>query len=142
MKFDWIFVKVIHFDVNSDVNSHPFSMQICKHYRPVLRQLPCKFGEVWFSTSKVINEISVKFDWIFLKVIHFDVNSDVNSHPFSMRICKHYRPVLRQLPCKFGEVWFSTSKVINEISVKFDWIFLKVIHFDVNSDVNFQPFSM
>ena len=31
------------------------------------------------STSKVINKISVKFDWIFLKVIHFDVNSDVNS---------------------------------------------------------------
>ena len=30
-----------------------------------------------------------------------------------------------------------TSKVINEIIVKFDWVFLKVIHLDVNSDVNF-----
>ena len=39
----------------------------------------CKFGEVWLSIPKVINEISVKFDWIFLKDIHFDVNSDVNS---------------------------------------------------------------
>ena len=39
----------------------------------------CKFGEVWLSTSKVINEINVKFAWVFLKVIHFDVNSDVNS---------------------------------------------------------------
>ena len=112
MKFDWIFLKIIHFDVNSDVNFQPFSMQICKHYRLVLRQLPCKFGEVWFSTSKVINEISVKFDWIFVKVMHFDVNSDVNSHPFSMQICKHYRLVLRQLPCKFGEVWFSPQKLL------------------------------
>ena len=45
---------------------------------------PCKFGEVWLSTPKVINEISVKFDWIFLKDIHFDVNSDVNSKSFPM----------------------------------------------------------
>ena len=50
----------------------------------VLRQLPCEFGEIWISTSKVINEISVKFDWVFLKVIHLDVNSDVNSQPFIM----------------------------------------------------------
>ena len=129
VKFDWIFLKV-------------FSMQICRHQRLVLRQLPCKIDEVWLSTSKVINEISVIFYWIFVKVIHFDVNSDVNSQPFSMYVCSHHRLVLRQLPCKFGEVWFSTSKVNNEISVKFDWIFLKVIHFDVNSDVNSQPFSI
>ena len=142
MKFDWIFVKVIHFDVNSDVNSQPFFMSFCRRHRLVLRQLPWKSGAVWLSTSKVINEISVKFDWIFLKVIHFDVSSDVNSQPFPMYICRHHRLVLRQLPCKFDEVWLSTSKVINEISVKFDWIFLKVIHFDVNSDVNSQPFFM
>ena len=58
-----------------------------------------KSGAVWLSTSKVINKISVKFDWICLKVIHFDVNSDVNSQPFSMQICRHHRLVLRQLPC-------------------------------------------
>ena len=50
----------------------------------VLRQLPCKFGEVSLITWKVINEISVKFDWVFLKVIHLDVNSDVNSQTFAM----------------------------------------------------------
>ena len=54
------------------------------HHRQVLRQLPCKFGGVSLITSKVINEISVKFDWVFLKVIHLDVNSDVNSQPLSM----------------------------------------------------------
>ena len=57
---------------------------ISQAHRQVLRQLPCKFGEVWLSTPKVINEISVKFDWIFLKDIHFDVNSDVNSKSFPM----------------------------------------------------------
>ena len=54
------------------------------HHRLVLRQLPCKFGGVSLITSKVINENSVKFDWEFLKVIHLDVNSDVNSQPFPM----------------------------------------------------------
>ena len=44
----------------------------------------CKFGEVWLITAKNINELSVKFDGVLLKVIHLDVNSDVNSHPFSM----------------------------------------------------------
>ena len=50
----------------------------------VLRQLPYKFGEVWLSITKVIIKISVKFDWVFLKVIYLDANSDVNSQPFSM----------------------------------------------------------
>ena len=50
----------------------------------VLRQLPCKFGEVWLITAKVINEIGVKFDWVWLKVIHLDVNLDVNSQLFPM----------------------------------------------------------
>ena len=77
-----------------------------------------------------------------LKVIHLDVNSDVNSQPFSMLFCMHHRLVLRQVPCKFDKVWLSTSKVINEISVKFDSVFLKVIHLDLNSDVNSQPFTM
>ena len=31
-----------------------------------------------------MNEISVKFDWVFLKFIHLDVNADVNSYPFTM----------------------------------------------------------
>ena len=112
------------------------------HHTLELRQIPCKFDKVWLSTSKVINEISVKFDSVFLKVIHLDGNSDVNSQPFIMRFCKHHRLVLRQLPCQFGEVCLNTSKDINEISVKFDWVFLKVIHLDVNSDVNSQQFTM
>ena len=84
MKFDWVFLKVIHLNVNSDVNSHSFAMEFRTHHRLVLRQVSCKFGEVWLSTLKVNNEISVKFDWVFLKFIHLDVNADVNSHPFPM----------------------------------------------------------
>ena len=45
-------------------------------------------------------------------------------------------------PCKFGEVWLIIAEVINELGVKFDWLLLKVIHLDVNSDVNYQPLSM
>ena len=86
MKFDWVFLKFIHLDVN------------------------CNFAK--FSTSKVINEISVRFDWVFLK-FHLDVNSDVNFQPFTMWFCRHHRLVLRQLPCKFGEVSLTTPKVIN-----------------------------
>ena len=43
-------------DVNSDVNSQPFSINV------VLQATS--------PGSKDINEISVKFDWVFLKVIH------------------------------------------------------------------------
>ena len=78
-----------------------------------IRQLPCQFGEVWLSTAKVIHELSVKFDWVFLKVIHLDVNSDVNSQQFTMWFCRHHRLVFRQLLCKCGEVCLNTSKVIN-----------------------------
>ena len=113
MKFDWVFLKFIHLEVNSDVNSHPFTMSFCRSHRLVLRQVPCKFGEVWLSTSKVIYEISVRFDWVFLKFIHLDVNSEVNFQPFTMWFCRHHRLVLRQLPCKFGEVSLTTPKVIN-----------------------------
>ena len=84
----------------------------------ILNRFPCKFADTigWYYGNcpvnltkfevlqKLIMSPSVKFDWIFLKIIHFDVNSDVNFQPFSMQICKHYRLVLRQLPCKFGEV--------------------------------------
>ena len=55
MRFDWVFLKFIHLDVNSDVNLQPFTMWFCRHHRLVLRQLPCKFGEVSLTTSKVIN---------------------------------------------------------------------------------------
>ena len=48
----------------------------------ITAKLPCKLGEVWLRTSKINNEISVKFEWVFLKVIHLDVNLDVNSQPF------------------------------------------------------------
>ena len=142
VKFDWVLLNVIHLDVNSDVNYQQFTMKFCRHHRLVLRQHPCKFGEVCLNISKDINEISVKFDWVFLKVIHLDVNSDVNSQQFTMLFCRPHRLVLRQLPCKFGKVWLNSSKVINELSVKFDWVFLKVIHLDVNSDVNSQQFTM
>ena len=142
MKFDWVLLKVIHLDVNSDVNSQPFSMYFCRHDRLVLRQLPCKFGEVWLIIAEVINELAVKFNSLLLKVIHLDVNSDVNSQPFSMSFCRQHWLLLRQLPCKFGEVWFITAKVIKEIVVKFDYVLLKVIHFNVNSDVDSQPFLM
>ena len=32
--------------------------------------------------------------------------------------------------------------MINEIGVKFDWVLLKVIRLDVNSDVNYKLFPM
>ena len=41
---------------------------ICRQHRLLLRQVPCKFDKVWLSTSKVINEISVKFHWVFQKL--------------------------------------------------------------------------
>ena len=47
-----------------------------------------------------------------------------------------------QLPCEFDKVCLNTSKVNNEISVKFDSVFLKVIDLDVNLDVNPQQFIM
>ena len=43
-------------------------MQFCRQHRLLLRQVPCKFVKVWLSTSKVNNEISVKFDWVFQKL--------------------------------------------------------------------------
>ena len=85
MKFDWVFLKVIHLDVNLDVNSQPvFNVILQALLAGITAKLPCKLGEVWLRTSKIINEISVKFEWVFLKVIHLDVNLDVNSQPFSM----------------------------------------------------------
>ena len=37
----------------------------------VLWPLPCKFCKVWASISKVINEISVKFAWVFQYIYSF-----------------------------------------------------------------------
>ena len=37
----------------------------------VLWPLPCEFCRVWASTSKVINEISVKFAWVFRYIYSF-----------------------------------------------------------------------
>ena len=37
----------------------------------VLWPLPCEFCKVWASTSKVINEISVKFAWVFQYIYSF-----------------------------------------------------------------------
>ena len=66
------------------VNSQPIFTLFCRHHQLIYRQLPCKYDEVWWSTSKVFNEINVKFAWVFSKVIHFEINSDVNSSPFIM----------------------------------------------------------
>ena len=79
----------------------------------VLWPLPCKFCRVWVSTSKVINEISVKFAWVFQYMYSFRRQFRVNSQPFFMQFGRYHRLELRQLPSKFGGVWLSTSKVIN-----------------------------
>ena len=65
--------------------------------------------------------------------------------------------ILNRFPCSFaGNIgWYYgdfpvnlakfdllLQKLYNEIGVKFDWVLLKVIHLDVNSEVNYQPFSM
>ena len=92
MKFDWVLLKVIHLDVNSEsiLNRFPCSFvgNIGCYYGnfPVnLAKLDyCKLCEVWFITAKIIKEIGVKFDRVLLKVIHLNVNSDVTSQPFSM----------------------------------------------------------
>ena len=44
---------------------------IYRHHRMVLWPLPCKFCKVWASISKVINEISVKFAWVFQYIYSF-----------------------------------------------------------------------
>ena len=41
---------------------------ILQAHRLLLRQVPCKFEKVWLRTSKVINEIRVKFQWVFQKL--------------------------------------------------------------------------
>ena len=83
----------------------------------------------FFFTSEVISEISGKFAWVFQKVIHLDVNSDINSQPFTMWFCRHHWMVLRPLPCKFCKVCANTLKVINEVSVKFAWVFQYIYSF-------------
>ena len=150
MKFDWVLLKVIHL---TTIKSYSFRRLFRRQFSTVfdvvlqatsavITAFPCKFGEVWLIIAEVINELGVKFDWLLLKAIHLDVNSNVNSQPFPMYFCRHHRLVLRQLPCKFGEVWLIIAEIINELGVKFDWLLLKVIHWDVNSDVYSQPFPM
>ena len=77
----------------------------------VLWPLPCEFCRVWASTSKVINEISVKFAWVFQYIYSFRRQF---RRQFStiFHVILH-RLELRQLPSKFDGVWLSTSKVIN-----------------------------
>ena len=125
----------------------------------ILNRFLCKFAgtiSLYYSSFPVN---SVKFDEVLQKLImrlvwnlleYFQklfILTSIQTSILYRLSCKfavnlHQRQVLRQLPCKFGKVWLSTSKVINEISVKFDWVFLKVINFDVNLDVNSQPFTM
>ena len=79
----------------SIIKSYPFRRQFRRQFSTVfdvvlqapsagITELLCKFGEVWLIIAEVINELGVKFDWLLLKVFHLDVNSDVNSQPFSM----------------------------------------------------------
>ena len=79
----------------------------------VLWPLPCEFCRVWASTSKVINEISVKLAWVFQYIYSF-------RRQFRRQFSTVFYLILQvpsgappQLPSKFGGVWLSTSKVIN-----------------------------
>ena len=80
MKFDWVLIKVIHLERQfrrqfSTVFPCSFAGDIGCYYG----NFPVNLAKVWLITAKVINEIGVKFDWVLLKVIHLDVNTDVNS---------------------------------------------------------------
>ena len=79
----------------------------------VLWPLPCEFCRVWASTSKVINEISVKFAWVFQYIYSFRRQFRRQFSTVFYVICRYHRLELRQLPSKFGGVRLSTSKVIN-----------------------------
>ena len=100
MKFDWVLLKVIYLDVNSDVNSQTVFDVVLQAPSAVLRQLPCEFGEVWLIIAEVINELGVKFDWLLLKVIHLDVNSAV---------------ILNRFPCNFAGTigWYYVNCPVN-----------------------------
>ena len=88
---------------------------------------------MWFITAKIINEIGVKFDWVLLKVIHLDVNSDVNFiNCFPCSFAGTIGCYYGNFPVNLKKIWLITAKVINEIGVKFDGVLLKVIHLDVN----------
>ena len=84
MTFDWVLLKVIHLDVNSDVNPQPFFDVVLRAPSAGITATSVWIWRSLINYCKVINEIGVKFDWVLLKVIHLDVNSDVNSQPFLM----------------------------------------------------------
>ena len=106
----------------------------------ILNRFLCNFAGTTSNYSGDCPEKFVKFERVFLKLlvrlvvnlleyfkcIHLDVNSDINSQPFTTWFCRHRWMVLRRLPCKLCKVWENTSKVINEISVKFDLVFQKL----------------
>ena len=79
----------------------------------VLWPLPCKFCRVWASTSKVINEISVKLAWVFQYIYSF-------RRQFRRQFSTVFYVIL-QVPSggatataqKIWRVWLSTSKVSN-----------------------------
>ena len=79
----------------------------------VLWPLPCEFCRVWASTSKVINEISVKFAWVFQYIYSFRRQFRRQFSTVFYVILQVPSGELPQLPSKFGGVWLSTSKVIN-----------------------------
>ena len=68
----------------SIIKSYSFRRQFRRQFLTVFHvvlQAPSAgiSATVWLISAKVIYEIGLKFDWVLLKVIHLDVNSDVNS---------------------------------------------------------------
>ena len=69
MKFAWVFLKVIHLDVNLDVNfATVFNVILQVPSAGITATSLLNLGEVWLRTSTIINEINVKFDWVFQKL--------------------------------------------------------------------------
>ena len=105
--------KVIHLDVNSDISSQPFTMWFCRHHWMVLRPLPCKFCKVCANTLKVINEISVKFAWVFQYIYSFRR--------------QFRRQFLNRFSCNFaGTIGWNYGNCPANLA-EFDWVLQKLL---------------
>ena len=110
----------------------------------VLWPLPCEFCGVWASTSKVINEISVKFAWVFQYIYSFrrqfrrqfsTVFYVILQVPqISGHFCHHFYPfslisqsILIRFSCIFAGSTFNYSGDCPEKFVKFERVFLKLL---------------
>ena len=106
----------------------------------ILNRFSCNFAGTTCNYSGDCPKKFVKFERVFLKLLvrlvvnlleYFKMYSFRRQfrHQFSTvyhEILQAPFMVLRRLPCKLCKVWENTSKVINEISVKFDWVFQKL----------------